>query len=285
MGAKVNTQRVLEIRKLLDKGASKPSKLLSELSKIEMTKDALKETKIAKTLLKIKDSSKDEDLRGRIKDLLKAWSESTSCKPAKDMSNRPFEASSPLPKRNAKGVVVFEDHPEFKPNLSPKEVLQAGSFGGTYFRPIYSSITKMKYGSEAWEELPKDWIEGLNVKTQVASSVYDISKNKYKAKCGGSLEMWESSGWMDKQDPYGWFQWYCRFYQGRRTEDDARQIDRWSKCCGLKGRWKNNLIGKIHKAGVKFDNPAVSPVIRQVLLHWGYELTEEDYRKRAKELK
>jgi len=155
--------------------------------------------------------------------------------------------------------------------------LQQGSFGGSYFRPIYSSVTKQKYGEEVWKELPKDWLEGLNIRTQVACPVYDAKVNKYKAKCGASLEEWESSGWMDKQDPYGWFQWYCRFYQGRRTEDDERQIGRWSRCAGEKGRWKNNLISKIVKAGCGFDNYGVSPVVRQTLQHWAYALTKEDF--------
>lgn len=160
-----------------------------------------------------------------------------------------------------------------------------GSFGGTYFRPIYSSVTKQKYGSEVWKELPEDWLQGLNVRTQVASSIYDESKNKYKVKCGASLEEWESSGWIVKQDPYGWFQWYCRFYQGRRTSDDERQIGRWKKCAGPKGRWKNNLISKVAKAGVAYDNFGISPVVRQTLQHWGYVLNKDDYDKEAKRFK
>ena len=80
------------------------------------------------------------------------------------------------------------------------------------------------------------------------------SHRHHQVKCGASLEEWESSGWMHKQDPYGWFQWYCRFYQGRRTKDDVRQVGRWSKCAGPKGRWKNNLISKCAKAGCGYDN-------------------------------
>ena len=196
------------------------------------------------------------------------------------------ESSSPKkkeadaePVKDKKGRLLFPDFPDFKPNLTPKEVLQLGSFGGTYFRPIYSSVTKLKYKDEAWKELPSSWLEGLNIRTQVASLVYDNSKNKYKVKCGASLEEWESSGWMRQQDPYGWFQWYCRFYQGRRTEDDQRQVGRWSKCAGPKGRWKNNLISKCAKAGCGFDNFGISPVVRQTLQHWGYVLTKEDFDK------
>lgn len=187
-------------------------------------------------------------------------------------------------KRNKKGQLVFEDHPEFCPNMSPKEVLQAGSFGGTYFRPIYSSITKQHY-KDVHKELPQDWLQGLDMHKQVSSAVYREDVNTYKVKCGGSLEMWESSGWIKPQDPYGWFQWYCRFYQGRRTEDDARQISRWAKCAGVKGRWRNNLITKVVRAGRRFEDHSVSPVVRQTLQHWGYRLTEEDYREGAKRVK
>lgn len=187
--------------------------------------------------------------------------------------------------RDKNGVLIFSEHPEFKPNMTPKEVLQAGSFGGTYFRPIDSGVTKQSYGEEVWKELPEDWIAGLDVKKHVSSPNYDVNVNKYKVKCGGSLKMWEDSNWIVAQDPYGWFQWYCRFYQGRRTEDDPRQISRWAKCTGVNGRWRNNLIGKIYRAGARFDDFSISPVVRQVLLHWAYTLTESDFENRAAKLK
>ncbi|KAK3862165.1 hypothetical protein Pcinc_031947 [Petrolisthes cinctipes] len=188
------------------------------------------------------------------------------------------------PTRNAQDELIFDGEPEFRPNMTPKEVLQAGSFGGTYFRPIKSSVTGESY-TGVWKELPKDWLEGLNIGKQVASKVYDEKVNRYGAKCGGSLEMWEQSGWMHKQDPYGWFMWYCRYYQGRRTEDDERQIGRWKKCAGVKGRWRQNLVTKIVRSGCTYDNPGVSPVVRQTLLHWGYTLSEDDYKKGAKRVK
>ena len=78
---------------------------------------------------------------------------------------------------------------------------------------------------------------------------------------------------------------YCRFYLGRRTDDDRRQVDRWKKCAGEKGRWKNNLISKIVRRGCAFDNFAVSPVVRQTLQHWAYTLTKEDFDKYAKKVK
>ena len=63
---------------------------------------------------------------------------------------------------------------------------------------------------------------------------------------------------------------------GRRCDDDSRQISRWSAICGPKGRWKSNLAAKVLAAGKSFDDPSVSPVVRQTLLHWAYELTAED---------
>ena len=116
----------------------------------------------------------------------------------------------PIPKRNEAGELLFLDYPNFRPNLTPKEVLQMGSFGGTYFRPIFSKVTGLSY-KDVWKELPEDWLQGLNIKTHIASSAYLKSVNKYKETCGGDLEMWESSGWITSVDPYGWFMWYCRY--------------------------------------------------------------------------
>ena len=174
--------------------------------------------------------------------------------------------------RKKDGTLQFKDFDEFQPNLTPKEVLQMGSFGGTYFRPIKSRITGKSYVNEAWEELPNSWLHGLNIETEVASSYYDININKYKVKCGASLEMWEDKGLIKAQDPYGWFQWYCRFYRGRRTDDDKRQIDRWLKLAGPNGRFRKRLLNMIKKKGVKKNDYTVSPVIRQVLLHWAYQI-------------
>lgn len=108
----------------------------------------------------------------------------------------------PLPKRNKAGYLVFEDYPEFRPNLTPAEVIQKGSFGGTYFRPIYSSVTDTHY-REVWKELPSEWFEGLDVEKMVSSPVYDASVNKYGVQCGQGLEEWENSGWITPSDPYG----------------------------------------------------------------------------------
>ena len=73
---------------------------------------------------------------------------------------------------------------------TPKEVIQEGSFGGTYFRPIYSSITKKNYTSkEVIQEYPKSWFKGIDIDKMVTSSKYDKNVNKYKVKCGSSLDM------------------------------------------------------------------------------------------------
>ncbi len=105
--------------------------------------------------------------------------------------------------------------------------------------------------------------------------------NKHRVKAGQDQAFWEQHGWIKPQDPRGWFQWYCRFYQGRRTDDDARQISRWSGVAGAKGRWKRALLNKIVAANAAWDDGAVSPVIRQTLLHWAHEVTEEDVRRHA----
>ncbi|XP_066570720.1 uncharacterized protein LOC136759658, partial [Amia ocellicauda] len=139
--------------------------------------------------------------------------------------------------------------------------------------------------NDVWKELPEDCLEGLDVQKQVASPSYRPMVNAYKVKCGGSLEMWESSGWIAPQDPYGWFQWYCRFYQGRRSANDPRQVGWWEKCAGANGRWRSNLLTKVLHSGCGWDNHAVSPTVRLTLQHWGYQLTEEAYQQSSKRVK
>lgn len=90
-----------------------------------------------------------------------------------------------------------------------------------------------------------------------------------------ALGMWESSGWISDADPYGWFQWYCRFYEGRRSSDDARQIARWKGVAGPKGRFRSQLCNKIVSAKARHDDVSISPVIRQTLWHWGLVVTEK----------
>jgi hypothetical protein len=182
-----------------------------------------------------------------------------------------------LPKRGTDGCFVFKDYPEFKPNLSPKDVMQLGSFGGTYFRDIESAVTGQKYkGRVVIKEFPRDWFKGLDLDSVVCSPTYGKQVNKYKVSCGGSLGQWECSGWISTPDPYGWFHWYCRFFLGRRTTDDRRQIDRWLRGQGPTGRWRIRLCNDLIKKKKKLEDVTVSPVIRQVLQHWAYKLTAAD---------
>ena len=183
-------------------------------------------------------------------------------------------------KRDENGCLMFPDYPNFRPNLSPKDVLQMGSFGGGYFRPIQSSVAGNL--SKGWEDLPTDWLSGLSIASRIASPSYDPEVNRYKVKCGASLEEWEQSEWIRASDPFGWFQWYCRFYQGRRTSDDERQVSRALGVMGPKGRWRNNLINKIlsspRRVEEAVDDPLISPVIRQTLQHWGYKTSLADVK-------
>ena len=102
---------------------------------------------------------------------------------------------------------------------------------------------------------------------------FDIKINKYEVKCGTSLRFWENKGWISPIDPYGWFQWYCRYYLGRRCSDDERQIKRWKS---IVSRFKSILVKIIKNKGAKFNDYPISPKIRQILLHWGYEFVEND---------
>jgi hypothetical protein len=180
-------------------------------------------------------------------------------------------------KRTRRNQINEDIHTQFKPNKTPQQVFKMGAFGGTYFRPIHSSITGKDYTpSEAMKGLPKPWFEGIDIKNKITSDTYDKKINKYKVKSGSSLEAWETSGWIDKQDPYGWFQWYCRYFNGRRTADDERQISRWLKLAGPNGRFRRTLMNKIIKKQTTYNDISVSPVIRQVLLEWGYQLTRKD---------
>jgi len=164
-------------------------------------------------------------------------------------------------------ILIFKDFPDFTPNLKPFEVLEMGSFGGTYFRPIFSSITK-EYYVDVWKELPDFWFENLP-DNYFKSEVYDENINKYKVKCGSDLSIWENSGWINPQDPYGWFQWYCRFYCGRRTPDDDRQIKRWLHLAGPKGRMRKRFLNLANE-NTYFD-PTFMPAVRQSLIHWAFE--------------
>lgn len=157
-------------------------------------------------------------------------------------------------------------------------MIRAGSFGGCYFHPRGGKpgILHPEEGVDIDPtEFPASWFAGLDP-VMYASRKYNVPTNKYRVKAGQGQAEWEKSGWITPQDPRGWFQWYCRFYLGRRTQDDARQIGRWSGVAGVKGRWKRTLLNKIVAANVRWDDGDVSPVVRQTLLHWAYEVTQQE---------
>tara|TARA_B110001469_G_C9641605_1_gene322796 strand:+ start:1886 stop:2620 length:735 start_codon:yes stop_codon:yes gene_type:complete len=182
------------------------------------------------------------------------------------------------------GKLSFKDCPEFTPNLTPKEILQMGSFGGTYFRPLYSTITHKNY-ENVHTEFPNNWYKNLDITKYLTSNVCYPKINTYKVSAGSSLKAWEDSNWIRAQDPYGWFQWYCRFYVGRRSPDDERQISRWLNYASEKrGRFRRNLITKCIKQNKTYDDISVSPVIRQGLQQWGYILTLSDFNLSKKNM-
>ena len=92
--------------------------------------------------------------------------------------------------------------------------------------------------------------------------VYDAGLNYYGVECGTSLRFWESKGWMRPIDLYEWFQWYFRYWKGRRSEDDIRQINRWKRIVSRFVDILNKLISENKD----------SKIIRKILLHWCYEM-------------
>lgn len=189
---------------------------------------------------------------------------------------------SPRPKKLDFKGYTSNDKLTFRPNLTPSQVLRAGAFGGTYFREIYSGVTGKTYKS-AYKEFPKHWFRGLNIKKQISRpfNEYDKKINKYKVKVGLTLEEWEEKNWIKKEDPFGWFQWYCRFYQGRRLGDeDVRQIKRFN---GM-SRFVGSLVTLIKKKEAEtgkshWNDYSIGRGYRQTLLHWGYQLTLNDYNR------
>ena len=177
--------------------------------------------------------------------------------------------------KKRKSKRMFSDYPDFTPNLTPQEMFEFGSFGGTYWRPIYSGVLKKKL-KPPLNDYPKSWWKNIPMENLV-SEEYDKSKNKYKVKVGTSLEFWESKKWIKPSHPYGWVQWYCDFYMGKRSDDDERQIKRWLGIAGPRGRFMRFLVTQILKKKTDYNDESVSPKIRQVLQHWGYKLTKKDF--------
>ena len=176
-------------------------------------------------------------------------------------------------------MVYFKDYPHFKPNLTPRQIFKLGSFGGTYWRDIKSTVTHKTYHN-AHKKYPKEWFDGIDPIYMVTKwTAYDATLNKYNVRVGTTLEFWESKDWIDSKHPYGWVQWYCDFYIGKRSHDDERQIGRWMALAGPNGRFRRQLINLIVKKKSTYDDGNISPKIRQTLQHWGYRLTRVDLEK------
>lgn len=136
----------------------------------------------------------------------------------------------------------FSSHPTFLPNKSPEEMVREGCFGGSYSRPLKSSKLSIAIENDN-KELPNGWMDGLDASKYLTSPTYDLEVNKFKVASGRSIEEWEAAGWINQDhDVRGWFQWYIRFFQGQRCNDDKRQVSRWRKCIGETGRWRRVLL-------------------------------------------
>jgi len=136
-------------------------------------------------------------------------------------------------------------NPEFRPELTPKKMLELGVFCG-------------KYMTDCRKEFPASWF----TRAKLAPSG-DCSLNYFGVHASQPLSVWRNRGWIHPDDPRGWFQWYCRYYLGRRMpEEDARQIKRWKAI-------------RRHVAQVKRHcepgDPTCRPRQRQALLHWAYD--------------
>lgn len=139
-------------------------------------------------------------------------------------------------------------HPDFKPELTPKQMLAVGVFGGVYMR-------------DCTHEFPKDWF--VKAKFQKKGIFkHEPKLNFFGVNASQPLSVWRQKGWIWKDDPCGWFQWYCRYYMGRRSSDDARQIKRWKAM-----RRHIMQIKKHCKAG----DTDCHRKQRQAVLHWAYD--------------
>tara|TARA_B100001029_G_scaffold132959_1_gene111849 strand:+ start:1499 stop:2002 length:504 start_codon:yes stop_codon:yes gene_type:complete len=135
---------------------------------------------------------------------------------------------------------------EFTPDLTPKEMLSLGVFGG-------------KYMNDCKNEFPSDWFENAKLSPQFS----DKKINFFKVDASLSLSHWIQKGWIYKDDPRGWFQWYCRYYMGRRLiDEDLRQIKRWKAM--------KRHLGAVKKY-CKVGDLDCRKKQRQALLHWAYD--------------
>lgn len=139
--------------------------------------------------------------------------------------------------------------PGFKPDLTPKAMLELGVFGGVYMR-------------DGVGEFPKDWFPKAKFQSE-GSYMHDPKLNYFGVNASQPLSVWKKKGWIYEDDPKGWFQWYCRYYMGRRIPDeDARQIKRWKAMTRHIAQIKKNC---------RVGDAACRPRQRQALLHWAYD--------------
>jgi hypothetical protein len=136
-------------------------------------------------------------------------------------------------------------HPGFEPELTPKEMLELGIFGG-------------KYMTDCTDEFPAAWFENA----RLSPDRRDPKLNYFGVNASKPLSYWRKKGWIYREDPRGWFQWYCRYYSGRRCIDDERQIRRW--------RAFDRHIAQLRKNCDPRDL-ACRPRQRQALLQWAYD--------------
>ena len=136
--------------------------------------------------------------------------------------------------------------PEFRPELTPKQMLELGIFGG-------------KYMTDCQDEFPAEWFK----KAKLAVGRADVKLNFFGVSASQPLSVWLEKGWIYPEDPRGWFQWYCRYYMGRRIPDeDHRQIKRWKAISRHIGQLKKNC---------KPGDLNCRKRQRQALLHWAYD--------------
>jgi len=158
---------------------------------------------------------------------------------------------------------------QFNPILTPRQVIEAGAFGGCYFGLPIEEYTNYEY-----TELFNYHFDGLDTSLYLGET-YKPRLNAFKIRSGMPYEYWRDMKWMHERDPYGWFEWWCKYDMGIRGEDDDRQIRRWQDFCGPSGRWRHNIYKKIYETG----DWLVGKRVQQSLLHWGYAVNDEDYEQ------
>lgn len=141
--------------------------------------------------------------------------------------------------------------PDFKPHLTPAEMLKLGIFGGAYFIGVKGLVPS---------DLPASWFRGVKL-AEDATKQKEL--NCFGVNASQPLSVWQQKGWIYPDDPHGWFQWYCRYYLGRRISgEDERQIKRWRAI-----RWHIAQIKKHCRA----EDVLCRRVQRQAVLHWAYD--------------